>query len=382
MLNATELFSLARDLAHRKVLSVYVDNWITDPARRDAWRAATDAKLRGAREQIRDAEERAAFDRAATFLREAQPQPGGMWAARGWVGFATPDGLVYVGELPGRVETFVAWQDGLAIAPFLRALKQHTPVVVALVQSRGAHVYRYVNDTLESVDELRVSSGQDDADRSERAARSRVGRGYPAPRSALETDTARRRRLVEFQRFASRLATRLTLVAGRDAFILFGGADAWSRVAAAALPARLQDRVIVTAELDHRASPSAIARAAKRAARQLRSRRGRHLISKVLAGIEYRAVAGLPALQRAIRSKAVDLLLVSPRFLHVEADRAEALLHSALRQGARIEVLSGDAGLLLDQVAQGVGARLRFAIDPKPEPAPYQPHTPLSPQVS
>jgi len=61
--------------------------------------------------------------------------------------------------------------------------------------------------------------------------------------------------------------------------------------------------------------------------------------------------------------KAVDLLLISPRFLHTERDRAELLLHAALAQGAQVEVLSGDAGTLLDSVAEGVGARLRFSID-------------------
>lgn len=142
MLNAIELFTLARDLAHRKVLTVYVENWITDPARRGACRAAIEAELRYTRERIIDADDRAAFDRAAAFLRDAQPRPGGLWASRGWIGFATIDGPIYVGELPRRVETLVAWQEGPVLAPYLRALKQHTPVIVALVQARGAHVYR------------------------------------------------------------------------------------------------------------------------------------------------------------------------------------------------------------------------------------------------
>lgn len=381
MLNATELFTLARDLAHRKVLSVYVDNWITDPARREAWRAEAEARLRATRERIADTEERAAFDRAAAFLRDAHPRPGGMWAARGWIGIATGQGPVYVGELPRRVETVVVWQDGPAIAPYLRALKQHTPVIVALVQARGAHVYRYVHDTLENVHELPVSS-EENGERSARARLSRGGRGYPAARSALETELAHRRQLAAFQRFASRLASRLTLLAGSDAFILLGGAAEWSRLAAAALPQRLRDRLIVSTELDARAAPIAITRAAKRAARALRARRGRELVSRVLARVEYRAVVGVPAVQRAIHVKAVDLLLVSPKFLHLEGDRAEAILHAALSQGARVEVLSGDVGALLDELADGVAAQLRFAIDPGPRPMMDPETVPLSPSTS
>ena len=382
MLNATELFALARDLSNRKVLSVYVDNWITDPARRAASWTRTEAELRRARDRIVDNEQRVEFDRAAGHLREAQPRPGGMWATRGWAAFATSEGLVYAGELPRRIETTVVWQEGAAIGPYLRALKQHTPVIVALVHGRGAQIHRYVHDTLEPLEELSVASTDERAPRTERATLSRGGRGYPAPRSALSTELARRRQVGAFQRFAAQLAGRLTLLAGSDAFVLIAGTGEWTRLAAAALPRRLRTRLVVSTDIDPRASPTAIGRAAKRAARALRSRRGRELISNVLARIEYRAVASLPAVQRALHVKAVDLLLVSTRFLHAEGARAEKVLHAALRQRARIEVLSGDAGLFLDQVADGVAARLRFAMDAPPPSTIQQEVTPPSPQAS
>lgn len=381
MLNTTELFTLARELTQQNVLSVYVDNRITDPARRAAWRTTTEAELRRTREAIVDSDERAEFDRAVAHLRDAQPQPGGMWATRGWAAFATRDGLVYAGELPRRIETTVAWQEGPAIAPYLRALKQHTPVIVSVVHARGAQIHRYMHDAVETLDALSAPLRDARAQPSERAV-SRTGRGYPAPRSALGTEMAHRRQLAAFHRLAPQLAARLTLLAGSDAFVLIGGPGEWTRLAAAALPRRLRDRVLVSAELDTKASPRAIARAAKRAARELRSRRGRQLISRVLDRVEYRAVASLPAVQRALHVKAVDLLLVSARFLHVEGARAETILHAALRQGARIEVLSGDTGVLLDHVADGVAARLRFAMDAPLEPTMHQETRPLSPQAS
>ena len=113
MMQASELFTLARDLAHLKVLSVYIDNRVVDPSKRYAWRAELASRLRNTREKITDAAERAQFDRAATFLKEAVPQPGGMWAAPGWVAFVTANRVVVIGELPGRVETLVAWQKAL-----------------------------------------------------------------------------------------------------------------------------------------------------------------------------------------------------------------------------------------------------------------------------
>jgi hypothetical protein len=382
MLQASELFTLARDLAHRKVLSIYLDNRVTDPARRHAWRAALTARLRAVREEIADAKERAAFDQAGAFLKNPLPPPGGMWGAPGWVAFATPDGPVFLAELPRRPETSVAWRQGLVIGPYLRALKHHRPVIVALVQSSVAKLYRYSYGRLEALEEIRVSPDDCRESRTRRSATERGGRAYPAPRSAVTTEIARRRQDAEFHRLAAALAARLTLLAGRDGWILLGGAQECSRPAREALPRRVHDRALVSADLSHAASTEGIVRAAKRAARELRGRRGREIVSRIVGRAGHRATAGVPALKRALHVKAVDLLLVSPRFLQLEGDRAERLLQAALVQGAEVEVLSGDSGILLDRVAEGVAARLRFTIDAPRETASQATAAPLAPQAS
>jgi peptide subunit release factor 1 (eRF1) len=179
----------------------------------------------------------------------------------------------------------------------------------------------------------------------------------------VTTEIARHRQAAAFERLATTLAARLTLLAGVEGSILFGGAAEWSRLASEALPRALQDRILVSPTLHHDASPDDIVRAAKRAARQLRARRGRAIVSHTLGRVGYRAVAGVPALQRALHLNAVDLLLLTPRFLHLERNRAEDLLRMALAQGAEVEVLSGEPATLLDGTAGGVAARLRFAID-------------------
>lgn len=382
MLQASELFTLARDLAHRKVLSIYLDNRVTDPARRHAWRAALTARLRAVREEIADVKERAAFDQAAAFLKNPLPPPGGVWGAPGWVAFATPDGPVFIAELPRRPETFVAWRKGLVIGPYLRALKQHRPVIVALVQSRVAKLYRYSHGCLEALEQIHIAPADSRESRTRRSATERGGRAYPAPRSAVTTEIAQRRQVAEFQRLTAALAARLTLLAGHDGWILLGGAQEWSRPVHEALPRRVHDRALVSGELSHAASTEGIVRAAKRAARELRGRRGREMVSRIVGRAGPRALAGVPALLRALHMKAVDLLLVSPRFLELEGDRAERLLHAALVQGAEVEVLSGDSGTLLDRVADGVAARLRFAIDVPLQAASLAMAAPLSPQAS
>jgi hypothetical protein len=363
MMQASELVTLARDLAHVKVLSVYIDNRVVDPAKRFAWRAELTSRLRNIREKIADGAERAQFDRAAAFLEEPIPPPGGMWAAPGWVAFATHDRVVIIGELPGHVETLVAWQEGAVITPCLRVLKHECPVVVALVQTRGARLYRYVHGALELLEVMQAPALENRLRRPHGARSERGGRGYPAPRSALKTDIAQERQLARFHRLAASLAGRLTLFAGADGCILIGGPPQQTRFVFDALPQQLRRRAVVSPELDQSASSEAIVRAAKHAAREWRSRRGRQLVSRIFVHSGQRAVAGLPAVQRALYLKAVDLLLLSPRFLHVERGHAERLLHAAIGQGADVEVLSGDAGALLDSVADGVGARLRFSID-------------------
>jgi hypothetical protein len=362
MMETSELYALARALSQRKVLSIYLDNRVTDPSRRHAWRAALVTELRSARQTITDADERAAFDRAAAFLDRPVPLPGGMWGAPGWVAFATADGPAFIGELPRRTETIVAWRDGPAVAPYLRALKQHRPVIVALVQSRLVKLHRYAHASLEPLEDVGVAQSTA-ASAVGRSSFERAGRGYPAPRSAVTTEIAQRRQAAAFDRLAPTLAARLTLLAGADGLIVFGGAPEWSRLASEALPRALQDRIVVSPTLSHDASPDEIVRAAKRAARQLRARRGRAIVSHTLGRVGHRAVAGVPALQRALHLRAVDLLLLTPRFLQLERNRAEDLLWAALSQGADVEVLSGEPATLLDGTAGGVAARLRFAID-------------------
>ena len=57
---------------------------------------------------------------------------------------------------------------------------------------------------------------------------------------------------------------------------------------------------------------------------------------------------------------------------------AESMVRAALEQGSDVEVLSGDQGAYLDRTADGIAARLRFAIDAMPamvgeQPAPQLP---------
>jgi hypothetical protein len=364
VLTKAELHQLAHELADTRVLSVYLDTRVTDPAMRDAWRPTLITGLREARARIADDRERDDFDRAAALLEEPFPAPGGVWGAPGWVALVTAEGRRYVADLPVQPPVLVAWRDGPVLSPYLRALKQHRPVVAALVESRSVRLYRYAWGKLEALDELSAPLEQPSSAERITGPATRAT-STPAARGAVGTDESRRRRRSAFQRLAASLGERIAQVAGETGWVLIGGTPEWARLAGAALPRHLAGRTLVSATLRHDAPEDEIRRAAKHAATELRGAEGGLLVDQLVehAGGHGRAAAGMPAVQRALRAHAVDVLLLSPEFLRAQEREAEELVRAALATGADVEVPSGSAAERLDRAASGIAARLRFAIE-------------------
>jgi len=364
MLTAPELQDLTRQLEGVPVLSLYVDARVTDPAMRHAWRPAMSAALRAERERLTGDDARAAFDRAARFIEDPVPPLDGAWGAPGWAAFVTADGPHYAAALPVRVPTLAAWRDGPLVSPYLRALKQHRPVIVAIASARSVRLYRYALNELAALPDVALPVAEDGRTATAKSPSPR-GSAYPAARGALDTEHAARRQRAEFQRLATMLAHRLSELAGHDGWILLGGTPMWARLAADALPAELADRALVSPELDHGDSEDAIVRLAKDAATTLRAAHSSAMLNRLLerAGAGGRASAGVPATQRALHVRAVDQLLLSPTLVSEQATLAEDVVRAALAQSADVEVLSGDAAAQLDHAAGGIAARLRFALD-------------------
>ena len=368
MLTMTQVRTLVRELSATKVLSVYLDTRVTNPAMRATWRPALTAALRSAGAGLTGADHEE-FMLAASRLEDAMLPETGTWGAPGWMALATATGVHFADELPMRTPTMALWRDGPVIAPYLRVLKQHHPVVVALVDSRSARLFRYAWGKLDTLSDMRVSVDAIDTGVIPRLD----GRGtsFSAPRSSTGTERAARRRMTAFRRLCAMLSDRLDELAGNASWILIGGTPAWSRFAGAALPSHLAARTHVSGTLGLTATHEQIATAAKHAGSALRATRGSALLDTMLelAGAEGRAVRGVPATQRALRTSAVDLLVLSPAFLFTDADEAESSVHAALQQGATVEVLSGEAAEQLDRAAGGIAGKLRFALDSEPLPA-------------
>lgn len=362
MFTLLDVQALMRDLAATKVLSVYVETRATDPAMRDAWRSALSTALRDLATSLPE-HEHPEFERARAALEDLVPRRDSVPGGEGWVAFVTATGARHAADVPTPSPTLVAWREGPVIAPYMRMLKEHRPVIVALVDSRSARLYRYAWGMLEELPEMALSGDEHPAPGTVRGP-GRRGKAFPAPRSATGTERASRRKEAAFESLAAELAARLTGLAGEDGWILIGGTREWARLAGEALPTHLTARATVSTALDQDATAVEITEAAQHAATALRAAHGQELLNALLenAGTPGRAATGVPAVQRALRGRAVDLLVLSPTFVRGEADEAEDAVRSALLHGAEVEVLSGDAAERLDQTANGVGARLRFAM--------------------
>ena len=369
MLTYQELAALERTLRDERVLSVYVDGRVSDPAARDHWRRRVDDELRALRTAVgASRDERDALERAAAHLLERLPPDGGAVGAPGWVGFVTADGVAHGAALPVPMRPRAAWSVGPRVAPYLGALKQLLPVIVAVADSVRTRLYRYRGGTLETLDTVRTE--RHDRSPSHMGSMPRVG-FHTGTRGAAGVDEAERRRLTALGHAASDVAERLVALAGADGWIVIGGTPEAARMVRRALPAALSPRVATPAALHDGASEAEVARAAEAGASALWEARTLAAVTDVLdrAGEAGRGVAGLEATRHALARRAVQTVLFTHAFLERDADAAEAVARDALAQHAAAEEVTGAAAERLDREGGGIAARLRYGLGSGPTAA-------------
>ena len=71
--------------------------------------------------------------------------------APGWVAFVTADGVRHTERLSVTTPTVVAWEEGIRIAPYVRALTEAKVVIVLLGDARKAAIYRLLEGRIEEV---------------------------------------------------------------------------------------------------------------------------------------------------------------------------------------------------------------------------------------
>lgn len=364
MLSQQQLRALLQELVDEPVLSVYIDGASGDPGNREGWRLVLSNALRDLRGSVAGLShaERAELDHSIALLdarleslREVPPVPG-------WVAFITASGVRHAAWLPAQTPTRVSWTEGPRIAPYVRALKEHRPVIVAILSTRQGRLYRYERGRLVHLDTIPVQA--ETRARTPRPGSAPHHAHGPGARGQTGADAAQRVLDEGLARMVRAVAERIVREAGDDGWIVIGGAPKAAAMAARALPTSVSARVAVSSALPVRASANVIHEEAAQQASALRRAQALRRIETVAEewGADERGTMGLEATLRALGERSVEELLVSTRFLAEHTDDAERAVRAAIGQGALIEVVSGEAADRLDEGAGGIAAQLRFAL--------------------
>jgi release factor family 10 len=364
MLTQTELTSLLRSLTGERVLTVYLDGTAVDPAVQRAWRVQLDHSLADLRTWLADSarDDRTAFERCVELLQGqlAGFEPG--VGSPGWAAFITPKRVHEAHHLPVPTPTLAVWSTGPCLAPYIRALKEDRPVVVAVVDARQAELYRYRLGTPERVETMHAHHVVQETAHMGTSPR----QGYHVgTRGSTGRDAAQRSLLAGRNRMITQSAARILELAGTDGWIVLGGIRRVVASLAPELEARAPGRVLTLPTLDVHASTDDVAHAARTGASTLRSTHDAGRIAAIadLAAAHGLGVTGSLDTKWALEQSAVRELFLTHRFLEDHGADAEDAVRAALEQDATVEEVSGDAAGDLD-AAGGIAAALRFRPAP------------------
>jgi hypothetical protein len=360
MLTHAQIVTLYRSLRDQRVLSIYIDGTAADPAIQRAWRLQLEHGLKDVRVWLDDAprDERESFERCARLLEGELASFNASVGAPGWVAFITADGTHDAHPLPVPVPTLAVWSTGLCVAPYMRALQETRPVVVAVVDARKADLYRYRVGKLDRIEKVRAHHAVEQP--SHMGTQPRLG-FHSGTRGTAGQDAAQRTLLEGRDRMLADAVERIGDLAGHDGWILLGGIRRVVAALSQQLAPLATDRVLEVGSLDVHASEAEIVEAARTGASALNSARDSKRIAAIAdqSGARGLGVLGPAGVQRALEQGSVHELYLTHRYLEDHAADSETAVRSALDQDASVEEVSGPAADFLDERG-GLAAGLRF----------------------
>jgi hypothetical protein len=364
MLTRDDLTMLERDLRGERVLSVYIDGRVSDPAERRQWRQNLDNAIRdaGAALSASDGVERLAFDGCVKHIEDALASMTGALGDVGWAGFATRIGLRYADSLPVPMPTMARWTEGPWLSPYVRALKEERVVLAALVDSQSARLLRYANGRLESLDVVRARETDVPPGHMGDSPRERFHAGVRGP---TQNDKAQRERNAAVEELLGEVAERLLSHGAAESWTLIGGVPTTATHLEARIRDRLRDQVIHVPSLRVDATDAEIAAMARQAGSTLRNASDLAVINSVADTLAFsgHGAVGRMATRRALDELRVQRLYFTHRYLDALGADAEYAVRAALRQGADVEEVSGEAADRLNDYG-GIAATLRYALTP------------------
>jgi hypothetical protein len=362
MLTHNALLALHESLRDQHVLTAYVDTSATDPALQRAWRLQLDHALDEVEAGL-DGTARTARTARAEFVKcrralEAALASSDIGRTPGWVGFATADGAVTALSLPIAAPTRVAWDQGAALGPYIRAQKHAGDVVVAVVDAKHATLYRYRAGALQRVERVRSHHPIEHADHLGTPARNGFHTGT---RGRTARDAAQRTLRYGRDRMLSEAANRAMKLLNSDGWIVVAGVDAVASKLVTRLDALAPGRVARASELDVHSSEPEIATAAREHALALSAAFDCKRLADVAeaAGAHRLGVMGVEETAVALEQACVRTLYFTPDYLVRHGDEAERAIRVALDQRAAVWEVEREAAAMLDERG-GIAAALRF----------------------
>jgi hypothetical protein len=359
MLTRTQLAELYRSLSAERVLSVYIDGTATDPAQR-LWRLQLDNSLTDLRTWLEGSphDEREQFNRCVERLKEnIGSLPFGI-GAPGWAAFITKDGIRDAHHLPVPVSTLAVWSTGPCLAPYMRALKESRPVVIAIADATKADLYQYRLGRVEQLETIRAHHAIKDAPHMSAPPRQGFHKGTGGPPGR---DSAQRSLLAGRDRMLAETIDRIMDLAGKEAWIVLGGIKREVAQLGKELEPVLPNRVLELDSFDVHAAEAEIAEAARTSASTLRDDLDAKRIEEIvgLGAAHGLGVVGPGDTRMALAQASIRELYFTHRYLQEHASETEDAIRAALDQDASVEEVSGRAAALLDEHG-GLAAGLRF----------------------
>ncbi len=341
-----------------------MDGRTTDFSEHNLWRRRFDAQVSELRNRLKAEEspEVGHFDQAVDLISGALDEYDRFLPDRGWVGFATAERLVSAEPVSAPMPDLVRWEEGIRVAPYVRALKQDRLVVGVLVDSRRARVFEYKDGTLRESEDLRAETflgDLTDTSSSKRAANSTGMRGRTG------TDAAHRLLEVGSERMLKRLSEVVAERTGPHGLLVIGGVTEAVSSAVQHLPAAMAERTIQRPSMNWDMSDAEVMASMEDAASHLNQGLQNELLSEVIdqARAGGRGALGPELVEQAVREGRVDTLLLSRDFIGGNPDYADHLVGAAFEHGGDVEELSADGASRLDLEGRGVAARLRYQLE-------------------
>lgn len=360
MLTHADLRKLEQELRSAQVLSVYLDGRMNDPADRRQWRQTLRNALRdlNATLEEKDREIRDALAECVQRLDDVLPPEGTALGTVGWVGFVTRDGIHHAQGVPLPMPTMVRFAQGPWLSPYVRALKEDREVVIALADASGARLLSYRGGQLMPV--AHIEGRQVDIEVNHMGEAPRDG-FHPGVRGETGRDRAQRARNAAIEGMVSEIVGRLAPYAARETWMIVGGSPVVARMVEDALHERFGDRLTHIPSLRIDATDAEVAAMARQAGSMLTEALDLAVINRVADSLAFtgQGVMGRLATTRALEDLRVQQLYFTHRYLEAHSEEVENAVRSALRQGADLEEVSGEAAARLNDYG-GIAATVRF----------------------